>query len=281
MNDNHVWFPSSFFYDIKKWHLVLSEIDLFLNEVIKNEFIHFHVSFNYVPIYNVQFAILCEREETMDKIGTKFYEYFTKFKEQYRPEKYSVEVKGIGMPYPFNTFQLGLYQILFNEKENSVYKAQQHFSKLIFSGLKTEAFTEEDTHTLAVYAVIILGKVMLSFNHLAGITFEKLQKEYFTLGFQIKEHFPEEFNEINNLSIQLLVINDIDNEEPWLADWFAFCKSDLEGNLENSTEPLQIESELRRWYIDKSNLITNQLGLPKETKDTLLSLINSSLITNT
>src|SRR5690606_23010828 len=215
--------------------------------------------------YNIQFAVLCENEEIMDIMGVKFHEYFTKFKDKNRPENYEVDVRGIGLPYPSNTYQLGVYQILFNEKENAFYIAQQYFSKLIFLGLKTEAFTEEDTHTLAVYAVITVGKIMFNFNKfVASNLFEKLQKAYFAHGFQIKENFPEAFNEINNLSMQLLATSDIEKEEPWLADWFRFCKNELKENLTNLSDSVQTERKMKEIYINKINHITNQLGIHQE-----------------
>ncbi|MFI1745058.1 hypothetical protein ACH5TW_11415 [Flavobacteriaceae bacterium MEBiC06508] len=282
MNENHVWFTSSFFYDIKKWHLVLAEIENFILYLKKDEFIYYQASLNYIPVCNIQFAILCKDEHIMDKIGRHFFEHFTKFKEKNRPQKYIFEVKGIGIPYPTNTFQIGLYSIPYSKNGLSAYNIQENLTLLMFSGLKTEEFTQEDIHTLAIYATITLGKAIIHFNQqVAKSMFINIQNDYFSHGQSIKNVFPEEYNEILNLTKELLSVEDIKNEEPWLADWFEFCKTYINKYLNNQLETIQLENKINEVYINKINLIVNQLGIQTETSTTLLSLVNCSLTFNT
>ncbi|WP_111307930.1 hypothetical protein [Confluentibacter sediminis] len=279
MDENHAWFNSTFFYDIKKWHLVLSEIENFILYLKKDEYVYYQVSLNYVPVYTIQFAMLFPNEHIMDAIGKRFFDYFTQFKENNRPEKYIVEVKGIGLPYPSNTFHIGLNPIPHNKNGHAVYNIQEHFSKLMFSGLKTETFIQEDTHTLSIYALITLGKAIRNHNQqVAKNVFMNLQNNYFLHGQSIKKVFPEEYDEISNLSNSLLSANDIEKEEPWLAAWYVFCKTYVEDYLINQSEPIQTENKIKELYLKKIDLIANQLGIPIETKETLSSLVTCSLI---
>ena len=278
-DDNHVWFTSSFFYDIEKWYLVLAEMENFILQLNKDAFIYYQVSLNYAPVYTIQFAMLFQNEHMMDDIGKRFFDYFTQFKEKNKPEKYIVEVKGIGLPYPTNTFHIGLNSIPYNKNGHATYNIQENFTKLIFAGLKTETFTQEDTHTLAIYAILVLGKAILNYNQqVAKEVFINLQNDYFLHGQSIKNVFPEEYDEISNLSKQLLSVEDIIKEEPWLATWYEFCKTYIFNYLNNQSEPIQIESKIKDLYINKIGLIANQLGIPTKTSTTLLSLVNCSLI---
>lgn len=281
MKKNHVWLTSSFFYDILKWCLLLREIEVFLTEVICDEFIYFQVAFSYEPIKHVKFAILCEDEIMMDTIGAKFYKCFTQFKEKHRPQEYRVEVNGIGLPYPTDTFQIGLFQLPIEKNRLEKYRAEEMLSKLMFSGLKTGTFSEEDIHTLAIYVIVIFGKVVFDYNQqVAKDVFINLQNDYFLHGQSIKNVFPEEYDEITNLSKQLLSVADIEKEELWLAPWYEFCKTYIDAHLNNILEPIQIENKIEELYINKVNLITNQLGIQNESKAILSSLVNYSLVFN-
>lgn len=277
-DENHIWFTSSFFYDIKKWYLVLSEIESFILLLNKDAFVYYQVSLNYVPIYNIQLAILCKDEQVMDEIGEQFFGCFTQFKVKNRPEKYIVEVKGIGMPYPSNTFHIGLYHIHFSKNEISKYQFQENFTQLLFSALKGDEFAVEDTHTLAVYSIIILGKAIISFNaKMANCIFLNLQNDFFEHGLSIKSMFPEEYNEISSLCNQLMSIEDIENDEPWLESWYVFCETYINENIGNFKESKDVENKIKDLYTNKIEIIGNQLGMPSETSSTLFSLVNYSL----
>lgn len=215
MESDYKWITASCFFPVYKWHLLLQQINHFINRLIGKDMLFYQLAFNYVDSDNIRLAIAVPHntyEEMIEKINAHFSSFFL----LYPDEHIKQPINDIFLPLPTATIQFAFFSIVFNENDTENYKLQQHLSKTIIEALQHDQIDADTISTLLFYLQISLAHVYLTHHPNEAGSF----MQYFTATTSDVD-FGQNTNVLNEIASDLFTLGYFEEDLAVFNNWIA------------------------------------------------------------